>query len=261
MTSFIRQKTSTKDSLALFTLATLGLHLLLIVISFAIFLRVNSVANKPPPSLVQLEDGTAVKTKAIGNQERTDEVLQKFSKDILTTLFTWTGFLPGENNQPSRDKGVTLKINRGGRESKQTIPTPTWEASFALSEDFRKDFLVNLASLIPESVFKGETKLVFVPVHVGVPAKIKEGEWELFVIANILVFRETNKIGKVIPFRKKVYLRAVEIPDYLLLPKDSTSPAYAELIAKRRASGLEIYALQDLNKEEDSWKPQNLKTP
>ena len=66
------------------------------------------------------------------------------------------------------------------------------------------------------------------------------------MVANLLVLDKTSNLGEVIPFNKEVYIRAVEAPQ---TPSDN-SPELAAKIYAVRQSGLEIYAIRDLTRED-----------
>jgi hypothetical protein len=208
------------------------------------------LVNKPAPSLVQLSNGESISVAAMGSVDRKPEVVKTFATNVLTSLFTWTGYLPPqtveEANNPKVDLGVKVEISdRDGTESKKeiTIPTSTWESSFALSEDFRTEFLAKLGQLIPADVFENNTDIVFVPISISEPQQIQAGKWKLVLIANLLVFEDGNKMGKMIPFRKEVFIKATEAPNYLTETKSTNS--VASIISQVRASGLEIYGMKD----------------
>ncbi|MBE9128020.1 MULTISPECIES: hypothetical protein [unclassified Coleofasciculus] len=227
-----------RDTLGVFVIVSIGLQGLVLLTAILLYGSFNRLANKPPPSLVQLNDGQTVAAAPLPNKERSPEVIKRFTKDTLTALMSWSGELPSPDGtaQNIPDDGVELKNARG------KITTPAWETSFALAEDFRKEFLLKLAELTPPSIFNGTTKVVLVPLDIQTPIKIDEGKWKVVMVANLIVLSQNN-LGDVIPFNKEIFLSAVEAPDY----KDFTSSdETAAIIARARASGLEIYAIRDL---------------
>jgi hypothetical protein len=77
------------------------------------------------------------------------------------------------------------------------------------------------------------------------PIQIETGKWKVIVISNLLVLDQTDITGKVIPFNKEVYVRAVEVPEF--------QPGLSGIVLavqQMRASGLEVYAIRDLIKDE-----------
>ncbi|NER27604.1 MAG: hypothetical protein F6J89_08210 [Symploca sp. SIO1C4] len=236
---------SRNDSLGLFAVGTFGLHVLTVFGLLLLYGNYSRLAQKPPPSLVQLSSGEALTVAPIGSKERTPEVVKRFTVDTLTLIMNWSGKLPSKTTeeavQPTLDPGVDLRTVGG----KGKVTTAAWQGSFALSEDFRKQFLQRLAELIPPGVFSGQTQAVLVPLEVQNPIKIDEGQWKVTMVANLMVFQASNNLGDVIPFNKEIFVRAVEAPKYVLSAENSL----AAVVATVRASGLEIYAIRDLQPE------------
>ncbi|NJO64985.1 MAG: hypothetical protein HC836_44800 [Richelia sp. RM2_1_2] len=239
------KKFSTGDTLALFAVGTFGLHLITFFLLILLYGSYSQLNQKPPPSLVQLETGKAVKVAPLGNTERTPQVVSRFVSDTMILMMNWSGTLPPitveENAEPLQDKGVDM-VERGARGNKVT--SGAWQASYALSEDFRKEFLQKLASMTPQGVFKGTTQVVLIPLSIQSPTKIEEGKWKVKMIANLNVFDQTNNLGEVIPFNKEIFVRAVVAPSSPVNTSD-----LAALIYQVRASGLEIYAMRDLSED------------
>lgn len=235
-----QNRPSKNDALALFAVGTFGL---LIVNLFGLFLlygNFSTLARKKPPSLVQLETGKAITVAPLGSTERSPKVVQKFAIDTMTLMMNWSGTLPAttveEAANPKRDPGVNV--------GRSKVSTSTWQASFALSEDFRKEFLNKLAILTPTGVFQGNVQVTLVPLNVQPPQQIASGKWKIKMVANLVVFDRTDNLGNVIPFNKEVFVQAVEAPD----PPAETTGITAVIYAVR-SSGLEIYAIRDLEKE------------
>ncbi|PAX51237.1 hypothetical protein [Brunnivagina elsteri] len=239
------QKVSTGDTLALFTVGTFGLHLITFFILILIYGSYSQLNKKPPPTLVQLETGSAIKVAPLGNRDRTPQVISRFVSDTMTLMMNWSGNLPAttveENAKPKPDKGINIGERRL-RENRVT--SGAWQASYALSEDFRKEFLKMLASMTPSGVFKGTTQVVLVPLSIQSPIKIEEGKWKVKMIANLTIFDRGNNLGEVIPFNKEIFIRAVEAPE-----SPANVSGLAAVIYQVRASGLEIYAIRDLPQE------------
>ncbi|MGL5874747.1 MAG: hypothetical protein ACRC2R_20675 [Xenococcaceae cyanobacterium] len=243
-----RNNFTNKDRLGLVLITNSLMHLSVLVILFLMGITYFKLARKPAPSLVQLSSGDAIAVKVLGNKERTPEVVKKFALDTMTTMMNWTGYLPPvtpeDVNNPIVDPGVMLKDENGATQGKVT--TAAWESSFALSGDFRTSYLKKLIELTPNNVFSGKVDVVLVPLYVREPIQIEEGKWKVNLIANLMVFKEDNKLGKIIPFNKEIFLRAVEAPEYL----QKYNNKLAEIITKVRQSGLEIYGIREFKLED-----------
>lgn len=234
-------KFSKNDAMGLFVVGTLGLHLLTFFVLVLQYGAYSKLSKKAPPSLVQLETGKAITVAPLGNKERTPEVVKKFTTDTMTLMMNWSGTKPPttveEATKPIPDPGVAIT-------SRRKVATAAWQAGFALSEDFRKEFLTKLAELTPPGVFQGTTQVALVPLELQTPQKIAEGKWKVKMVANLLAFDKGNNLGQVIPFNKEIFVRSVEPPEF-----PGKSGGITSVIYQARSSGLEIYAIRDLQAE------------
>jgi hypothetical protein len=171
---------STGDTLALFAIGTFGLHIITFFLLILIYGSYSQLNKKPPPSLVQLETGKSIKVAPLGNSDRTPQVVSRFVSDTMTLMMNWSGNLAPtnveESTKPKADTGINIG-ERGLRGNKVT--SVAWQASYALSEDFRKEFLKMLADMTPPGVFKGKTQVVLIPLAIQSPIKIAEGKWKV----------------------------------------------------------------------------------
>jgi hypothetical protein len=224
---------SNSDILGFVAIASVVLNTGVLLTQLLLFFSYSNLSKKPVPTLIQLSTGEAITATALGSKERSPEVITKFVSRTLTMLMSWSGTIPGDSEgaKPLPDSGVD--IQSGAVRSKVT--TSTYQAAFAISEDFRKQFLAELGKLTPSSVFSGTVKVVFVPLEIQKPV----------LIANLLVLDQSDIPGKAIPFNKEVYIKAVEAPEF--------QPGLSGIVLavqQMRASGLEIYAIRDLIKDD-----------
>ena len=167
----------------LFVLGSVGLQLVILVILFLQAGALSRLSRQAPPTLVQMQDGQAVRVAAMDAQDRSPETIRRFVNDTLVLMFNWSGSLPAttaeEASQPKADPGLAIEGERG----KQKVATASWQASFAFSEDFRQDFLQRVADLTPPDVFTGGTQVVIAINHVSDPAIAGDGRWKVDVVA------------------------------------------------------------------------------
>lgn len=211
----------------------------------------SRLSRKPPPSLVQLVDGRVVRVAPMESFDRTPETIKHFVGQTMALMFNWSGTLPpvsepGQKNVPKSDPGVPIKtesIGSGG----DKVTTASWEASFALSESFRPEFLQKLATLTPRSIFSGGTQVMLMVTHLSEPQQLQPGKWKTKMVANLLTFDQGDNTGKAIPFNKDVYVRSIDTP---LLPLPNGVSSLHQTAYQIRQAGLEIYAIRDLQREE-----------
>ncbi|WP_218082510.1 hypothetical protein [Anthocerotibacter panamensis] len=227
-----------KDILPLFVLATFISQVFVILLLMFQGTLINQLSRKAPPTLVQLVDGQAVQVGPMDHLERTPEIVRRFVGETMSLMMNWSGTLPPETVEESKVPKPDPGVGIGGKR----IATATWQAGFALSEDFRRPFMETLAQLTPPEVFGNGTQVVLVVRNIGNPEKIGEGRWRVAMVANVVVFRkDQDSLGKAIPFNKDIYVRAVEASPTL----ENTTPLQ-KAIYRIRQSGLEIYAIREL---------------
>jgi len=231
--------------LPLFVLGSVGLQVVILMGLFFQARALGRLSRQDVPTLVQMQDGQAIRVSPMGSRERTPETIRRFVNDTLVLMFNWSGSLPAttaeEAAQPRADPGLPIEVERG----KRNIATASWQASFALSEDFRQDFLKRVAELTPPGVFTGTSQVVMVINHVGNPESVGEGRWKVAVVAHLYVFNEANALGQAIPFNREVFVEAVTAPT---VPAGETPLEQA--IYRIRQTGLQIYAIRELERED-----------
>ncbi|MEM8804449.1 MAG: hypothetical protein AAGF01_00155 [Cyanobacteria bacterium P01_G01_bin.38] len=229
----------------LFVLGSVGLQLLILVILFLQAGALSRLSRQPPPTLVQMQDGEAIRVSAMGSKDRSPETIRRFVNDTLVLMFNWSGSLPAttaeEASQPKTDPGLPVEVEQG----KRKVATASWQASFAFSEDFRQEFLQRVAELTPPDVFAGGTQVIIVVNHVSEPEIAGEGRWKVDMVSHLYVFNEANALGEAIPFNREVFVEAVTAP---AVPAGKT--ALEEAIYSIRQAGLQIYAIRELEREE-----------
>lgn len=218
--------------------AALGLGVISTGIGFCTLVAVAFIAGKDVPSLVQLDSGQAVLVEAVPSKERTDEVIISFVEESFSQIFTW--------NVVSKDADESRRITDPGIPvgTGQKIPTRTWQASFAISQDFREAFLEEMASsFIPSNVFTGEAQSTLLIDSLTEPRQLKDGVWTLDMVAFLVVFDGRNPQGKATSFNKTIVVEAV-VPSRDPLPEETS--AIQKAVYQTRAKGLIITEIYEL---------------
>lgn len=226
---------STENLLPLFVVISLGLNVLSLVAIFILGTVTARVAGKPVPTLVQTIDGESILVEPMGHLDRTPTTIRRFTQQTLTMMFTWNPVQSQSGEQRLTDEGVSV----GGARA----TTKSWQASFALSEDFRAAFLAEVGNLTPDAVFTGNAQSVFNIESLSEPKRLGAGQWEIEVVANLILFDQQTPQGVSIPFNKKVYLRAVEPPRD---PLDEDATGIQRAVYRIRDSGLQITEIHEL---------------
>jgi hypothetical protein len=238
----LKTKQSGKNIVALVALISIGLSSLTLFLQLLVLGNVINIAKKPAPSLVQLSNGQAIKVQAMGNQERSLDVVQRFTTDSLILLMSWTNDLPGINGSArTADQGALVKSNQG----EKLITTSAFQASFVFSDELRDELVKILADMTPPGVFKGEIKTALKFQHVTIPTTLGNGQWKINVVATLIQYQRGRGDTIQIPFNKEIMVRVIDTPT---LPQDGKFSNEIEgLVYSIRQAGLEIVAMKDLD--------------
>lgn len=234
------QKQSTRSKLGLFAVASFIVSILSLGASAVMALAFLLLATKEPPNLVQLESGKAIITEPMTTKDRTPAIVQRFIQEQMTMIMSASRTIQIPDSAPIQDDGVELSTDQGNRR----VSSIASLASFALSEDFRPEFLQELAKLTPQNVFSGsfpeQTALIVQDVSIPVPIEGEAGHWKITMIANWVHFDATHPQGRPTPFNKEIFVRAVPPPAV-----QTFSDPLEKEIADTRKAGLEIYGIRN----------------
>ncbi|WP_370469282.1 hypothetical protein [Brasilonema sennae] len=182
------QNNKKNNFLPVFVVATFGLNVLTILLLMFHQSMLKRLSGQLPQSLVQLVDGRAITIGSQENLERNPETIRRFVGETMTMMFTWS------DKQP---------------------PQIVWQAtSELLSGDMRRKFEVETTQGIPKGVLAnpgGNAESLLLIRRISQPEKIADGQWQLEIVANRLIFAGYNsKDGEAIPFNKKILIRALD---------------------------------------------------
>jgi hypothetical protein len=247
-----------KNLVALCSLITLGVSTVGLLISILALNAANTIASKPMPTLVQTLNGKTIEIKAMDGKQRSNQLLQDFTVKTLTDLFTWRVYLmptsPEEVRTPKVDPGVPIEAE--GRTDLK-VPSPVWAASFAISDDFRKDFLnKNLAPLTTSlKILQGSSEVAFIPISIQDPIEVKstkpnEKLWKVKIVANLAIRTAPNIPETLVPINKDVYLRAVIPPVMPDVSRLNSKTDLQAVTAIARSAGVEIIGMEDFSKQD-----------
>jgi hypothetical protein len=132
MVRFLEKKRA--DIIPLFALGTLVIQVIVLLLSMWQAGSLAGLSDKQTPTLVQLEDGKAIRVGAMDYTERTPATIRRFVGDTMTMLMNWSGTLPPatpeETKNPKLDPGVSLGLSGAGGSKK--IAQTTWQAGLPL---------------------------------------------------------------------------------------------------------------------------------
>jgi hypothetical protein len=218
----LEPKNSKNSILPLFAVGTFGLNLLaLLLLMFHGSMLQDLEKQLTPQSLVQLFDGRAITVDPQPNLERHPETIRRFVGETMSFLLTW---------------------------SQKRQPKIIWDSSTGLIADYAKQkFQSEVMKLDIVNQFENLNRVsetVLVIVSVSQPTKIDEGKWRLQIIANQLMFNNSDNLGSSIAFNKQILVRAID-QQATTMPNDPL-PLIQEAYHLAEAR-LEIYNICDIN--------------
>jgi hypothetical protein len=220
-------------------LGGLGTQILTLILVTGQGMAIRRLNDKPPPSLVQMQDGSAYRVRPVAASNRTPAVIQYFTTTTLTQLFNWNGELVEADGQRIKDPGIDIETDEGTAK----VTTASMTASFALSEAFRLPFLQRVAALTPPGVFTGNTQVVLIIDRVSEPQELAPGKWQLSVLAHLAVFTGGSSPQTTIPFHREITVEATTAP---VVPEGETPLEQA--IYSIRQAGLVITDIRPLER-------------
>lgn len=225
----------------IFLIGNAVLLTLLLLIEIINLARIGAIANSKAPTLVELNDGESIRVSSVSSDERSPQAITYFVGQTMTGLLSWSA-LPKGSNDYDVDPTRKLKLDAGVQAGNNKITTNVWSTGFALSEDFRAEFIKEIGNITPPYVFNGSTQSILKISLLSEPKKIKTGHFQVDMVAEVIVFQGNNMVGEPIGFNKTIFVRVIDTPTLPNISSDFQQTAY-----RVRKAGLEIYKIQDLN--------------
>ncbi|MBD2772530.1 hypothetical protein [Iningainema tapete] len=215
-----------KNLLPLCFVALTGFNALIFIFILFVSFRINTLAAKKT-TFVQLVNGETLVVSERERYWRYPSVIQNTVRTWTELTFNWDNKIPGTNET---DNGVRVG-------SRKKIPTSAYFASLLLEPKFAKAALSEIAELVPSIVFSGKLRSTVIISYLSEPREIRQGEWEVDMIATRLLVDRTSGTDERIPFNRTFRLKAVEIQKSPLGQKAS---AFEQKVYEIRSAGLEI---------------------
>ncbi|BCX10739.1 hypothetical protein NIES592_01200 [Fischerella major NIES-592] len=246
MVRLLEKKQRTVNLLTTFAIATLGLQILALLFLTFQGLKIRQLSLRKPAAFVQLIAGQPITVN--DDLVRDPEAIRQFVSKSMTSMFNWSGKLPAQNveevSKPKSDLGILIPTSQG---ISKKVTTSSWIASFAISEDFRKGFLREIAAMTPPEVFSNNSSQAITAQiaikRVYPPQKISPGKWRVGLVADLIQTKKSDGRRIITPFNKDVLVQAV---DYFPYPLDDTTSVLQKAIYGIRSEKLEIYEIRNL---------------
>ena len=246
MVRLLEKKQRSINSLTIFAIAAFGLHFFVLLFLVIQGINIRQLGQRKPSNFVQLIDGKKVTVK--DDLDRDPAAIKQFVTKTMTLMFNWSGKLSSDTISDRaialRDRGILISTPQAGNNK---VTTSSWIASFALSEDFRRGFLREIATITPPEVFIEDDKQglsgELIIKRIDLPKKIVPGKWRVGLVANLIQKKRGDGTKIITPFNKDVLVRAT---DYFSYPLPDKITDLQGAIYAIRSSKMEIYEIRDL---------------
>ena len=240
-----------KSLIPIFVIGSILLHLISLLLLGFFGLAIWKLAHRPLPQLVQMSDGSMIAIKPADPLYRDPNSIKNFIGEISYLLYSWSGQIKVSEKGQTKiqsDPGVEL----GDEEKPMKIPTTTFEASFALSDQngyriaYLKQYYKFLSKYVSFSeIWSGQAFVSLKIVFQGEPELIAPGKWKVNQIANLTIIDRRTPAGRAIPLNQEIYIQAINTPP---LPLEESASAVQRTMYRIRMTQLEIYDIQVLEK-------------
>jgi len=226
----------------------IGMAIAFICLAFSSCSNSSAIHNFSREQLatIQLCDGSALYAKHRFSNEREDLVIQDFTQQFVSLLWTWDGKNPSK--KPMSKKEDQKNLDPGIKaENGQKVPISGWAASLMMNPKLANNFLNELSSPqslhIPKGYFSGNFNTTVKVRYVSIPRQLIPGIWEVDVVSDRLIFnKRKNRQLKPIPFNRTLRIKAITISHSPL--KEDANPLDRALYAIN-AKGLEVETILD----------------
>ncbi|GEM_PF-4994143 len=120
----------------IFIVGNAGISLILLILVVILNGKMGKIASTRTPTLVELNDGTSARVAPLPHNERTSQAITNFVKEIMRGLMSWNAVRTDQSKKPEIDQGVQVGEHK--------VTTSASDSAYAISEDFRANFLKEL---------------------------------------------------------------------------------------------------------------------
>ncbi|PSB43160.1 hypothetical protein C7B80_25100 [Cyanosarcina cf. burmensis CCALA 770] len=215
------------------------LWLKLIALMLLITLGVNLLALRQEPKYL-IQTSPRQLSQAVSGREH-NILIQSFVRDILSLTYAY-----------SKKKSNELKTNLGKDDTmvfgNLQVWIPNAIATYAMDVELQSTILKGLSEQYYPRIAKlNASEVAFRPTVISTPIQVKEGVWQVIVIAGRFFMDDRGQLLFSEPYNARVTVRSVDPP---LKPLGAVSE-YDELVYQSRQSGYEITAIHVVKDESE----------
>lgn len=206
--------------------------------------------SEPPSRFVELADGRSVQANSLSSRDRSDEVIDKFTRDMMEFLFSASNSIIDPQGNSLPDPGISI--------NDRDVTERSALALLFVEAEFFPLLLEDISEANSPEVFEGKATRVLKIRHLTPPRAIEEqpGHWELQMIGNLYSYHKSKQKLFVSKFNKKIQLKAIDRPSqnyqslFQDLSQEMTSlmdkPYYQQIFSELSNAGLEITLISTL---------------
>ncbi len=168
----------------------------------SLLLKVN---NEPASRFVELADGETIKAKPISAQDLSPEVIEVFTRQLMTMLFSASGETVDLKGNVVADEGVEIN-------GKLITETASVALLFVGGEFL--PLLLNDINLTSPQILSGDVTRKLRIKYLTDPKKVgnREGEWEVKMIGTLFSYNKETKQLSSSKFNQKILLTSIDNP-------------------------------------------------
>ena len=207
--TIVHKLASSKKKINYTPLLLIGIFLLLAVIIIQLLFQGSlllNVGNEPPTRFVELADGRTLKARPITAQERSPEVIDKFTRTMMEGLFSVSNNMTVVEGNNSQKAGVSI--------NEKTITERSAVALMFVTPDLMPMLLDDISKVVDLEILKGSKTRVLKITHLSEAQKVKNknGYWELEMVASLDSYEQSNRELLGSRFNKKIQVKVVDYP-------------------------------------------------
>ena len=206
-------------------------------------------SNQPAFRFVELANGETIKAKPISSQERSPQVIEVFTRKLMTMLFSVSGETVDLKGNLVEDKGVEINGE---------IITENASVALLFVDGEYLPLLLNDIKLISPQILSGDVTRKLRIHYFTDPKKVgnREGEWEMKMIGTLFSYHKGTKQLSSSKFNQKILLTSIDnptniFPASLLNARRETlglieKSYFQEIFSELRDAGLELKLISAL---------------
>ncbi len=162
--------------------------------------------NEPPTRFVELANGQTLKTRPITANERSPEVIVRFTRTMMETLFSASDTTLLTGGKILSEPGVEI--------NDKTITEKSAIALQFVDPELMNILLSDISEVVTSDILNGSETRVLKIRYLSEPKKLenKPGYWEEEMVGNLYSYDRQDKELLASKFNKKIQIKTINYP-------------------------------------------------